>query len=192
MLIHNSAEKEKALWSPDQRLGCSQQALQRQVEHPFDFFSIKNSNYEGPFLAYQGMKWWSLLWLNKWIMECLCWTRETRFIQILAGDCRSGWYCGILFFSVALCGNVCISKSLQESYFGDVLIIQPYSPALEHAGANCFLMYSSCPPISSPCLWPVFNTTGCICWAKKKHFLHSHCCNRIQGLLGQHIPNPPT
>lgn len=46
--------------------------------------------------------------------------------------------------------------------------LQPSSPALEHAGANWFLMYSSCPPISSPCLWPVFNTAGCICWVKKK------------------------
>lgn len=123
MLIHNSAEKGKALRSPDQRLGCSQQAPQRQVEHPFLFFPIKKSNYEGPFLAYQGMKQWSLLWLNKWIMECWCSTRETRFIQILAGDCRPGWSCGV-FFSVALCRNVCIPKSLQESYFGDVLIIQ--------------------------------------------------------------------
>lgn len=150
------------------------------------------------------MKQWSLLWLNKWIMECRCSTRETRFIQILAGDCRSGWSCGVFFLLFfPLCSvQKCLhsKKPAGELFWGcthhSSNALQPSSPALEHAGANWFLMYSSCPPISSPCLWPVFNTAGCICWVKKKekekHFLHSHCCNRIQGLLGQHIPNPPT
>ena len=45
---------------------------------------------------------------------------------------------------------------------------QPFSPALEHAGANWFLMYSSCPPISRPCLWPVFNMQGVFVGLKKK------------------------